>query len=744
MAGRRTRRASQAFQPTKISEDEFTSGDKFVFAVDSPSPKGRVTRSRRSSICLNPAPKPSSKRRRQTMMPVLDETQKSPSKSSKPKIVDHLLTTPSKAIGDFYSSPLKQAGTNTVSNTSPVKHITSVTSASPTKKFSKSSNRTLTETEILESLDMNDESGEDSPVNSKKVKGLNTKKSKIPVRSPPTKETNGKLPTVKSSKVTKVKVSEAKKKSVLPKPVVLTPKKSGKVSLKDLPPGSPLLDAIFKDVRKVEVRLTPLKIKEDPNVIFDLLEEFQDSKMRIEKVVNEIVKQKEANTPKTRLNTSNNTSAEITISHQNEDASPILKKGRSKSKAIKKVTSDSSKNTNPTKPEESACNALTTDQKKVTVKKATLSKPAITDDLSSKSNKSQKPEEKKTSPAANKGRSKKQTNKKDDSAVTDSRATDKAKKDASKSVKKSAKETGPTNTKKSKQVDKSVASDSKSMKTGKKRALETNSTAVQNKRIKLEVQSPEPTPKKVVGKKLSPKSKKTPKVVVKEEPITPNTEKLVKDEPKSATPRVKSTSKKPVKKTPAAKSKTPKLTDQYKQKTPVGSLKKPLKRLAAAQSTPAQVKPSDLLKKNLKKQVETAITAKIGSKPDSSPYLMTSDENSKGSPVFTKVETITKKSVKRHITGTPARIKPVRKFGTVIQPASLLEDSVIPSSAAVRKVVSSSTPLKPSAFNCDNNIEPHPLEAVEATPIRAPTNQEPVSPQPMMVTGGLAKMCNIM
>jgi hypothetical protein len=58
-------------QPTKISEDEFTSGNKFVFTRDSPSPKGRVIRSRRSSICLNPPTKLATKARGQTMLPTV-------------------------------------------------------------------------------------------------------------------------------------------------------------------------------------------------------------------------------------------------------------------------------------------------------------------------------------------------------------------------------------------------------------------------------------------------------------------------------------------------------------------------------------------------------------------------------------------------------------------------------------------------------------------------------------------------
>merc|ERR1719187_539541 len=268
-------------------------------------------------------------------------------------------------------------------------------------------------------------------------------------------------------------------------------------------------------------------------------------------------------------------------------------------------------------------------------------------------------------------------------------------------------------------------------KTGVKRALETKATPIQNKRIKLEKETPK-TPKKVetpkVKKSKTPattkKQPKTPKPEIKAEPITPVTPEVASFVSKSKSAAKKSASKK-----------TPKLMTQYKQKTPVGSLKKPLKRLSVAKSTPAQVKPSDLLKKNLRKQVEIAITAKIGSKPDSSPYTITVSGGADASPVFSKV-------VKEHITGTPARTKPSRKFGTVIQPASLLEDSVMPTSTIEHKAVSSSTPLRAALTGFEeNSFEPHPLESVEATPIRAPTSPEPRSPEPMMVTGGLAKMC---
>ena len=70
------------------------------------------------------------------------------------------------------------------------------------------------------------------------------------------------------------------------------------------------------------------------------------------------------------------------------------------------------------------------------------------------------------------------------------------------------------------------------------------------------------------------------------------------------------------------------------------------------------------------------------------------------------------KVVKNHITGTPARTKPTRKFGTMIQPANQSKDSV--------------------------------EERVEALPTRAQSVSEARSPEPMMVTGGLAKICSVM
>ena len=103
MTTKRTRRASRSFQNTKTSEDVFTSGDKLAFAIDFPSLKGRVTRSRHSPTWMN---LPTN--RRQTMLPALKKISQSPVKQApKAKNVEHLLKTPSNGIGttNFCASP---------------------------------------------------------------------------------------------------------------------------------------------------------------------------------------------------------------------------------------------------------------------------------------------------------------------------------------------------------------------------------------------------------------------------------------------------------------------------------------------------------------------------------------------------------------------------------------------------------------------------------------------------------------
>merc|ERR1719186_1819960 len=446
--------------------------------------------------------------------------------------------------------------------------------------------------------------------------------SKIPVKSPPTKVAKASgvkaKPVVKAAKITKSPMKKSPKpaiaKPVIAKPAIKTPKKTGKISLKDLPPGSPLLDTIFKDIRKVEIRLTPLKIKEDPNVIFDLLEENIDNKFRVQKVVDTIVQMKKDASPKTRQNDS---VVEVTPLEKPDKSSKKSGKTKAAPKSVKK--SNASPELKP--------RATRTTVKDVKTEKVETPK-------TSKETKKADKEEKKVS--------KETTSKTVAKEIKIVEKETKKSKAASKEIK-----TVVTETKKSKaavKVTKTVekkTKETKSAKTGVKRALDSKSTPVQNKRIKLEKETPkafeihEPAKKDTKTPKTAKKQPKTPKAAVKMEPITP----VTPAEPKSA-------AKAPLSAQKSVTKKTPKLVAQYKQKTPVGSLKKSLKRLSVAKSTPAQVKPSDLLKKNLRKQVETAITAKMGNKPTSSPYTMATEGNDENSPVFTKVETVTSEVVK--------------------------------------------------------------------------------------------------
>eukprot|EP00092_Neocalanus_flemingeri_P107629 GFUD01138159.1.p1 GENE.GFUD01138159.1~~GFUD01138159.1.p1 ORF type:complete len:339 (-),score=98.12 GFUD01138159.1:49-1002(-) len=124
---------------------------------------------------------------------------------------------------------------------------------------------------------------------------------------------------------------------------------------------------------------------------------------------------------------------------------------------------------------------------------------------------------------------------------------------------------------------------------------------------------------------------------------------------------------------------------------------------------------------------------------------LTLEENSENSPVLTKLESVTSTVVKSYITGTPARTKPNRKFGTIIQPASLVEDSVVPARDTMdHKTVSSSTQVKNVLTGAEYSTEPHPLESVVATPTKLPAIPESRPPVPQMVTGKLANICSIM
>ena len=567
--------------PLRVTEDEFTSGDKFVFEQEPEPSSGRMTRSRRSSICMNSAaPAPAAKKsRRQTMLPTVSEQ----------KI----------ARGGAKVEAVKQT-----------------MALSPTKKFSKSSTKVLTDDDILtklESTDTKPEGVKRTSASKKTVKSRSPQKSRIPVKSP---VSPAKTKPRRSRRVSGDVISpqtELKPSSSSRKPTRLPTVAESEVKLS--PQKSKSSVDVIKDVKKVEIKLKQMKIKEDPNLIFSMLEESFDMEDRVNVVVDQIVETKKDNSPLTRAS-----------------ASSLIKKENVETKALKKK-------------------GTKTPQKKET-------KPPKKLDVKTPKKKETKTPIKSESKAS----------KKDESKPPKIIETGEIKEEKQ--------------TPKPKESVKLMMKEEPSSKKRKQTATPAIAAPVQNKRLKLDKST-----------------SKTPDSSVKPNKLSPG------------------------------------VMEKYKQRTPAGSLRKPLKRLSNAKFTPAQVKPSDVLRRNMIKKVETKIIAKMNNKPNSSPYTLKSGENS---PVFTKVEKV---KPSEHITGTPVRSSRgrLRKFGTSIQPSSsLLEASVAPGTETIKRV-SSSTPVRPRPG------EPHPLEAVEATPIRPPTFREaPLSPPPEMVTGKLGSLCSIM
>merc|ERR1719458_1701347 len=67
-----------------------------------------------------------------------------------------------------------------------------------------------------------------------------------------------------------------------------------------LPVGSPVINSILAEIKKVEVRLSPHRIKEDPNVIFSMLEEEHASTDRVKRVVQALLSRSQEKRAKTR------------------------------------------------------------------------------------------------------------------------------------------------------------------------------------------------------------------------------------------------------------------------------------------------------------------------------------------------------------------------------------------------------------------------------------------------------------
>jgi len=540
---------------------------------------------------------------------------------------------------------------------------------SPTKKFSKNSSRILTEEDIEARL----MAEFDSPPEAARIQPK-TFETDIPTEKvkPRRREVMIKSPVVKAAK--------KEKKSRIPiKSPPMTPIKNTFVP-QILPVGSPVINSILAEIKKVEVRLSPHRIKEDPNVIFSMLEEEHASTDRVKRVVQALLSRSQEKRAKTRKSFEKSVKPAEADKTPKPVSSPVNKKtvsGTIVPPVEKPVQTPKSAKVGRPKKEVKETKTAPTPKSSQTAKKTKVS-------AASKLNVSVNS----------------QTPTVRDAAVLTKKKDEKAKEDGEEAEeKKTGKKSGKENSKPKEEAR------------GTKRALETTPIP-SNKKQRIE--EPSPTVKSATPKAATPASKETPKTNL--------------SGMKKKTGRV----------TPmrnGVKKSTPGLKD------PLSAVKKPLKRLTkAAAVTPAQVKPSDVLRRNLKRQVETAIIAKVADKPDSSPYTMDTTENN--SPVFRRVE---KEGgvVKEHLTGTPARAPPSsrsRKFGTVVQPSSLglLDASSLPLERC--SSVSSSTPVRPLGTPA-----PHPLEAVEATPIKAPSpEKQATSPAPQMLTGGLHKMCAIM
>jgi len=282
------------------------------------------------------------------------------------------------------------------------------------------------------------------------------------------------------------------------------------------------------------------------------------------------------------------------------------------------------------------------------------------------------------------------------------------------------------------------------------------STKVDNAETPKTSKSPKSTP--VTTKSKTPKA--APQVTKTKTPkSTPN---VTKTKTPKSTPLVKK-SKTPKSTPKVAKSKTPKSTPKpTKLKTPKSSTPKaptagkkrklavqitPIaKRLKTDQNlkTPAAIDPGNLLKRKLKRTVETAIDEKLADQPKTTPHVMMEGVSESGSPrkILAPLHTSTvlnTEFVKQHLTGTPA-IKKARKQGTALRPNPMFleEPSALLTPQKTENI--NSTPMKENRFSG----APHPLDDVEATPILAPGKMEPISPEPQLVTGKLEKMCSIM
>ena len=276
--------------------------------VKDPSIKAKATTKRRSLAVPVKKDLATPKRRSKKAPVVVEETEQespefifdprpsrtiTPAKTLKaaPSPVKKVQESTSKAVkaSKFYSSSpglgLKKGSQLQVTG-SPKK---TPVQASPTKKFSKNSSRILTEEDIEARL----MAEFDSPPAEARIQPK-TFETDIPTEKvkPRRREVMIKSPVVKAAK--------KEKKSRIPiKSPPATPTKSTFVP-QILPVGSPVINSILSEIKKVEVRLSPYRIKEDPNVIFSLLEEEHTNKDRVRCVVQTLVSRSQEKRAKTR------------------------------------------------------------------------------------------------------------------------------------------------------------------------------------------------------------------------------------------------------------------------------------------------------------------------------------------------------------------------------------------------------------------------------------------------------------
>ena len=276
--------------------------------VKDPSIKAKATTKRRSLAVPVKKDLATPKRRSKKAPVVVEETEQespefifdprpsrtiTPAKTLKaaPSPVKNVQASTSKAVkvSNFYSSSpglgLKK-GSQLQLTGSPKK---TPVQASPTKKFSKNSSRILTEEDIEARL----MAEFDSPPAEARIQPK-TFETDIPTEKvkPRRREVMIKSPVVKAAK--------KEKKSRIPiKSPPATPTKSTFVP-QILPVGSPVINSILSEIKKVEVRLSPYRIKEDPNVIFSLLEEEHTNKDRVRCVVQTLVSRSQEKRAKTR------------------------------------------------------------------------------------------------------------------------------------------------------------------------------------------------------------------------------------------------------------------------------------------------------------------------------------------------------------------------------------------------------------------------------------------------------------